>query len=45
MNKQNTVVPTIIEKSGGGNIGYDIFSKLLKERTIMVGAERYKPGR
>lgn len=33
------VVPTIFEKDGGGRLGYDIFSKLLKDRIIMVGAD------
>lgn len=33
------MVPTIFEKDGGGRLGYDIFSKLLKERIIMVGAD------
>jgi ATP-dependent Clp protease protease subunit len=33
------VVPTIFEKNGGGSIGYDIFSKLLKERIVIVGAD------
>ena len=33
------IVPTIFEKDGGGRLGYDIFSKLLKERIIMVGAD------
>lgn len=33
------VVPTVFERDGGGRLGYDIFSKLLKERIIMVGAD------
>lgn len=36
---KNTVIPTVYEKSGGGSIGYDIFSKFLKDRIIMVGAD------
>lgn len=36
---KNTIVPTVYEKSGGGSIGYDIFSKFLKDRIIMVGAD------
>jgi len=32
------LVPTIIEKSaGGGMVGYDIYSRLLKDRIIFVG--------
>lgn len=33
------IVPTIVEKDGGGRLSYDIFSKLLKERIVMVGAD------
>lgn len=33
------IVPTVFDKDGGGRIGYDIFSKLLKERIILVGAD------
>lgn len=33
------VIPTVFEKNGGASIGYDIFSKLLKERIVMVGAD------
>lgn len=33
------VIPTVFEKNGGGSIGYDIFSKLLKERIVLVGAD------
>jgi len=33
------IVPTIFERDGGGRLGYDIFSKLLKDRIIMVGAD------
>lgn len=32
------IIPTIVEKDGGGRLSYDIFSKLLKERIIIVGA-------
>ena len=31
------IVPTIIEKSEGGMVGYDIFSRLLKDRIIFIG--------
>lgn len=33
------IVPTVYEKNGGGSIGYDIFSKFLKDRILMVGAD------
>ena len=33
------IVPTVFEKDGGSRLGYDIFSKLLKERIVMVGAD------
>jgi len=31
------LVPTVIEKSGGGERAYDIYSRLLKERIIFLG--------
>ncbi|MFA6582989.1 MAG: ATP-dependent Clp protease proteolytic subunit [Elusimicrobiaceae bacterium] len=31
------IVPTIIEKSNGSMVGYDIFSRLLKDRIVFVG--------
>lgn len=31
------IIPTIIEKSGGSMVGYDIYSRLLKDRIIFVG--------
>lgn len=31
------LVPTIIEKSNGSMVGYDIFSRLLKDRIVFVG--------
>lgn len=31
------IVPQIYEKASGGTLGYDIFSKLLKDRTIFAG--------
>src|SRR5438552_18408935 len=34
---QNTLIPIVIEKSGRGERAYDIYSRLLKDRIIMVG--------
>src|SRR3954454_1379898 len=34
---QNTLVPIVIEKSGRGERAYDIYSRLLKDRIILVG--------
>jgi ATP-dependent Clp protease, protease subunit len=31
------IIPTIIEKTHGAMVGYDIFSRLLKDRIIFVG--------
>jgi ATP-dependent Clp protease protease subunit len=31
------LIPTIIEKTNGSMVGYDIFSRLLKDRIIFVG--------
>ena len=33
---QNTLVPTVVEQSGRGERAFDIFSRLLKERIIML---------
>jgi ATP-dependent Clp protease, protease subunit len=33
----NTLIPIVIEKSGRGERAYDIYSRLLKDRIIMVG--------
>jgi ATP-dependent Clp protease, protease subunit len=33
------VVPTVFEKSASGMLGYDIYSKLLKDRIIFVGSD------
>jgi len=33
------LVPTVIEKSGNGERAYDIFSRLLKDRIIMIDGE------
>src|SRR5579885_3254464 len=35
-----SIVPTVLEKwTGGSAVGYDIFSRLLKERIIFVGGQ------
>src|ERR1700759_4725156 len=37
-NPQNSIlVPTVIEKTAGGERAYDIYSRLLKERIIFLG--------
>src|SRR5215211_1715203 len=33
----NTLIPIVIEKSGRGERAYDIYSRLLKDRIIMLG--------
>lgn len=35
----NTLVPSVIERTGNGERAYDIFSRLLKERIIFVDGE------
>lgn len=40
MNEQmNSMVPSVIERSGNGERSYDIFSRLLKDRIIFVDGE------
>ena len=34
-----TIVPTVIKKTSYGERGYDIFSRLLKDRIIFLGSE------
>lgn len=34
----NYLVPTVIEKSQGGERAYDIYSRLLKDRIVMLGS-------
>lgn len=36
--KDSYLVPTVIEKSQGGERAYDIYSRLLKDRIIMLGS-------
>ena len=33
------LIPTVIEKSGRGEVAYDIYSRLLKERIVFIGGE------
>lgn len=35
----NTLVPTIVERSGNGERAYDLYSRLLKDRIIFVDGE------
>ena len=35
----NTVIPTVIERSGNGERAYDLFSRLLRDRIIFVDGE------
>jgi ATP-dependent Clp protease protease subunit len=35
----NILVPMVVEKSGGGERAYDIYSRLLKDRIVFVGGE------
>ena len=40
MNEQmNTLVPSVIEKTGNGERSYDIFSRLLKDRIVFIVGE------
>ena len=39
MNPMNTLIPTVIEGSGGMERAYDIYSLLLKERIVFVGSQ------
>ena len=40
MNEQmNTLVPSVIEKTGNGERSYDIFSRLLKDRIVFIDGE------
>jgi len=33
------IVPTVIEKTNGAMVGYDIFSRLLKDRIVFIGGD------
>ena len=37
MSANNTLIPIVIEKSGRGERAYDIYSRLLKDRVIILG--------
>lgn len=37
--RNNILVPTVIEKSPGGERAYDIYSRLLKDRIIFLGGQ------
>jgi ATP-dependent Clp protease, protease subunit len=37
MSANNTLIPIVIEKSGRGERAYDIYSRLLKDRIILLG--------
>jgi len=36
---QNTLIPIVIEKSGRGERAYDIYSRLLKDRIVLLGGQ------
>lgn len=35
----NALIPMVVEKTGGGERAYDIYSRLLKDRIVFVGGE------
>ena len=39
MEKMNTLVPYVAEKTGNGERSYDIFSRLLKDRIVFIDGE------
>src|SRR5690348_12276368 len=39
MNNASLVIPTVIEASGRGERAYDLFSRLLRERIILVNGQ------
>ena len=39
MNAKASLIPMVVEKSGGGERAYDIYSRLLKDRIVFVGGE------
>ena len=39
MEKMNTLVPYVVEKTGNGESSYDIFSRLLKDRIAFIDGE------
>lgn len=36
---ENSLIPMVVEKEGGGERSYDIYSRLLKDRIIFLGGE------
>lgn len=36
-NPSDTLIPVVVEKEGGGERAYDIYSRLLKDRIIFIG--------
>ncbi len=36
---ENSLIPMVVEKEGGGERAYDIYSRLLKDRIIFLGGE------
>ena len=36
-NPESSLIPIVVEKEGGGERSYDIFSRLLKDRIIFLG--------
>ena len=39
MNPLNTIIPTVVEGNGGMERAYDIYSRLLKDRIIILSGE------
>ena len=39
MTTKATLIPMVVEKTGGGERAYDIYSRLLKDRIVFVGGE------
>ena len=39
MTMKAALIPMVVEKSGGGERAYDIYSRLLKDRIVFVGGE------
>ena len=37
MKTKNVLVPMVVEQTGTGERGYDIYSRLLKDRIVLLG--------
>ena len=37
---RNTLVPIVVEQTGSGERSYDIYSRLLRDRIILLGSDR-----